>query len=480
MIHAGSQHDEEVALTKRVMLECPEPDIFSPEWADFRKTLLFMAKRVGPVEEITYDEFCRHYTGKLRQRYETAAKSLLDTPVERIDARINMFVKPEKWHRDTFMVKPPRAIQARTPRYNCAIGVFLKPIEKHIYKIHDRTGQWLPKTRCICKGLNQLQRAALLNKKLQQFDDPVIIAGDASKFDAHVHSFTLSLEHLFYLAINPNAEFAELLAWQLENFGRTKSGLKYKVSGRRMSGDMNTALGNCVLMVAMMSTMLRRLGLRRWDLLDDGDDCWIIVERSDAERVVQEIPRFFTLLGFTMDVKGPYDDKRQPTFCQCRMTKVAGQWRFLRDWQKVINHAFASNRHYTTVGGFRVMKAIAECEMTLNHGVPILHSFCQAWMDKLAHLRAAKLSYDEGVFRRARLEGNVALSDKVTMASRVAFERTWGVPIETQKSLESLIEADVRAYPLVLEHHQLDQRELVADNDVIETDFPDGSWGVVN
>lgn len=478
MIHAGSQHDELVALTRRVMLDTPEPDVFSREWAEFRATLQFMAKRVGPVPAITYEQFCNHYSGKLKTRYEQAAKSLLEDPVALVDARVSMFVKPEKWHRETFMIKPPRAIQARTPRYNCAVGVYLKPIEQHLYKIHDRSGEWLPRTRCICKGLNSVKRAALANKKLAEFDDPVIIPADASKFDAHVHAFTLAQEHLFYLAINPSAEFKDLLSWQINNFGRTKSGVKYWVDGRRMSGDMNTALGNCVLMVAMMSTMLRLLKLKRWDLLDDGDDCWIIVERGDVHRVQETIPIFFDKLGFTMSVGEPVDDKRLATFCQCRLTKVGGQWRFLRDWQKVINHAFCSNRHYTTVGGFRVMRAIVDCEMALNNGVPILHEFCRVWQAKLAHLKAAKLSYDEGVYRRFLLEGPIKLTDTISDRSRVAFERTWGVTPEQQKAIEQMIRLDCASYPLTLEQGLVDQRCLVADDMTVPTEHRDGIFGV--
>jgi hypothetical protein len=50
-------------------------------------------------------------------------------------------------------------------------------------------------------------------------------------------------------------ELAELLKWQLQNkgFARTIDGLiKYSVEGCRMSGDMNTALGNCTIMCALV------------------------------------------------------------------------------------------------------------------------------------------------------------------------------------------------------------------------------------
>lgn len=65
----------------------------------------------------------------------------------------------------------------------------------------------------------------------------------------------LKWEHSIYNAMFRSDELAELLGWQLTNkgFARTTDGLiKYEVKGCRMSGDMNTALGNCMIMCALV------------------------------------------------------------------------------------------------------------------------------------------------------------------------------------------------------------------------------------
>ena len=70
------------------------------------------------------------------------------------------------------------------------------------------------------------------------------------KFDMHVSPAALAWEHSIYTSIFPRDKFLKkLLRWQMNNRGAGYCGdgsLKYSVTGKRFSGDMNTGLGNCL------------------------------------------------------------------------------------------------------------------------------------------------------------------------------------------------------------------------------------------
>lgn len=477
MIHNGGLQDESVSLANRVLLPVPTPNVQSDAWRMFVATAKKVARLAGHTQKWTYGRFCRHYKGKLKTRYENAVKSLLQSPVEKRDSNVQSFVKAEKWTRANFSIKPPRAIQARHPRYNVEMGVHLKPIEERIYRLHtNKSGRWFPRTRVIAKGLNQEQRAQLFIDKVNAFEDPVIIPLDAKKFDAHVHELTLRVEHMVYMMMDSDPEFARLLGWQLRNVGYTKHGIRYRVDGRRMSGDMNTALGNCLIMICLVASLCRRLKIK-YDMMDDGDDCMLIIERADLARLQTTLPQHFLDCGFEMTVGAAESDFRKVDFCQCRCTYVNGKYKFIRNWQEVIRKSFSSNQHYRDKGGFRIMKSIAMAESILNDGVPILSKFATCWRQKLEGLRPANLPYIEGVLARVNLETTKCWGSCPDQRTREEFEEVWGTPIENQYLFESFIEKHINNYPVVCTFNKQRlymQSELLVDYSVDGAQFAGG------
>jgi len=234
-----------------------------------------MAGFLPEVVPDPYYELPKHYSGSKADKYERATDDVIRRGgITRRDAGVTMFVKFEKI--DSTKVDPdPRAIQFRDPKYCVEVSKYLKPIEPHLYQFRG-DGKQFPATRCIGKGLNSVERATLLKEKFDAFVDPVVISIDCSRFDQHCSAELLEIEHLVYKLLCPDPWFAEILSWQLTNRVRSRHGLEYVAHGRRMSGDMNTALGNCVLMVLMVAAAFQR----DYDMLDDGDDVLVLVERS--------------------------------------------------------------------------------------------------------------------------------------------------------------------------------------------------------
>ena len=100
-------------------------------------------------------------------------------------------------------------------------------------------------------------------------------------------------------------ELAWLLRQQLVNRGVCHPGsceTRYQVEGCRCSGDMNTSLGNCLIMCCLVLHLVRTLGVRA-DLANNGDDCLLFLEHADEAVVRAAIPAFFLNFGFQMVVE---------------------------------------------------------------------------------------------------------------------------------------------------------------------------------
>jgi len=322
----------------------------------------------------------------------------------------------------------------------------MKPIEGAIYGLKSLKEFGVARaTRLVAKGLNQTQRAKLLRDKSDQFSKPVFLGLDCSRFDQHVSLEQLEIEQSVYLGLLPNKRFAQLLSWQLHNKGKSLHGVKYKVVGRRMSGDFGTALGNCTLMIVMCIAAARQMELRKYDLLDDGDDCILIIEEEDLAKVKEQIGTIFMSFGHELKVESVSTSLYDVVFCQTRATYCSdGVVRMVRDWRKVLAVGATSHDHYDNWrGGRKVLKAVGMCELALNRGVPVLQEYAMGLIrlagdvglahsiDRLGSV-AYKASFEVPLSQLETLKP-VAISD----TCRAMFECTWGCTVEEQLRLEA-------------------------------------------
>jgi len=211
--------------------------------------------------------------------YAQAYTELGSRSVLQSDATLSMFVKAEKLATDEFGELPktgdPRAIQFRKPIYNAVLAKYTLALERIFYKC----------TPGMTKGMNSSQKGQVYLGFIQEFSHPAFFELDCSRFDAHVGPDLLKAEHWFYKCIFKDRRLSALLKMQLKNKAFSRSGLKYRLEGGRMSGDMNTALGNNVLQMGMIHTWMRYCGVVKFRVLIDGDDCVLIVEQDSAQLV---------------------------------------------------------------------------------------------------------------------------------------------------------------------------------------------------
>lgn len=388
---------------------------------------------------ITYQEFLAMYSGRKATRYGQAIDSLLVKSVVERDSYLKTFIKAEKvLATDAKPWPAPRVIQPRSYRYNTEVGRYLKPLEHRIYKcINKLWGEPV-----VMKGYTVEGTARVLRAKWNHFRNPVAIGLDASRFDQHVSVDALRWEHEVYLScFHPShrEHLGRLLRWQLRNVGtaRARDGhIKYHVDGCRMSGDMNTALGNVLLMCMMLYTYLR--DKPHVKVVNNGDDCVLIMEESDVSSVVPGISSHFLTLGFTMKIEAPVVVFEQIEFCRMKPVYTAQGYKMVR----TAGSAFV--RDLTTIisipnqpAARKWLHAIGTCGQSITHGVPVCHAMYTRLVEAGLESRTAADTWmsDSGF---ARLRSDHAEPVYVSPEARFSYWLAFGITPDEQEVLESL------------------------------------------
>jgi hypothetical protein len=350
------------------------------------------------VAPLTKDTFLRAYGGHKRRVYENAFKSLEKVSLNSKDYVAKVFVKFEKTNFTRKKDPVPRAINPRNPRYHVSIALYLKRIEKEVFKRLDLL--WSSPSNgvktTVMKGLNAVQRAKVINDKWKKFVNPVAIGVDASRFDQHVSIDALKFEHAVYKTFfrGTNLEkFSKLLKHQLVNklSGRTQDGrLRCTIPGKRMSGDVNTALGNTLLMCSMMLSLRNKLGIN-FEFINDGDDGVIICEQRHCDSILSKIHKHCLSFGFNMVCEVPVADIEKIEFCQSKPVAIdVDNYIMVRDIKTSFDKDCTSMLPLTTEKFARKwMRSVGECGLKLTSGIPVLQKYYNIYIQQstVAHER---------------------------------------------------------------------------------------------
>jgi hypothetical protein len=403
--------------------------------ADFAKRLYPFTKRLKSfrVEPWSREQFVDSYHGGQHARYQRALDSLYETPLHGRDARVATFVKAEKIDFSAKLDPAPRVIQPRDPRFNVEFGKYIKPLEHKLYNAMGR----IYKYPCVAKGFNAYDTGRLMAKKWALFKEPVGVGLDASRFDQHVSRAALKWTAKVYRRFINDPEFNALCGMMLDNvgFATAKDGaIKYRISRGRMSGDMDTALGNCVLMVAMCYSYCAKKRIKH-ELFDNGDDVVVIMEKCDLDNFQDGLVEWFQTLGFKMKVEKPVYKLEQLEFCQTRPVFDGSQWRMVRGLQ-------ALSKDLVCVKGpselLPWVKAVGECGLALTDGIPIFpelyHYLVRIGTHSRIHLH--KQYTGAGMYRLSR--GMQYEQRPITDAARLSFFDAFGITPDMQIGLEEM------------------------------------------
>jgi hypothetical protein len=339
----------------------------------FRKQL---RKKLPPTTPISMDEFPELYWGRKRLIYQRAVESLKLHSIDVRDSYLKWFVKIEKLDATTKDDPAPRIISPRNPRFNVMAGIHLKQSEHLLFRGINRV--WGDRT--VAKGLNSAQTASLIKRKWDSFTKPVAVGLDASRFDQHVSDTMLEgFEHQVYKDWFKSPEFDRLMAWQRFNrgFGDTPDGyVQAEVQGCRMSGDMNTSMGNCLIMCGMVWSYCQANNIVA-KLLNNGDDCVVFMEQKDLPKFNAHLDRFFQKLGFDMKVEEPAYEMEKIEFCQTRPIRVGvDEWIMCRTIERALSRdamALINVDHPESLAAW--CASVGSAGTAAFGGVPILDAF---------------------------------------------------------------------------------------------------------
>nr|UZT54497.1 MAG: RNA-dependent RNA polymerase [clictilig virus 1] len=390
------------------------------------------------------------YDGPKYRRYLRALLSLQNHPITKFDSYLSAFVKLEKI---CDVAKDPRMIQYRSPRYCVALGNYLKAIEHPLYQMSGKgyLKHWLPRGRLIAKQLNQYVRGVLIEQKWNQFKRPVALSLDCSRFDAHCSVPLLKIEHSVYNRVFQDKQLHKLLEWQLVNRASSvkfidgeKYGITYEVAGGRMSGDMNTALGNCLLMVIMTAVAMKELGFtpKQWQLMDDGDDCVIITSDCYLPILRDNLPRLFLSYGHELKIENVAHSLDQLVLCGCQPIRVGGRRVMILDPRRAMGKSRVLRK--MNIDRNRYVATVGHCSLALFSGVPIL----QAYFSRMKALGPPLTRVPTGLNYRLNqwLVGSVqSLESPIEPETRLDFSAAFGISPEEQVTAEVILQSSGQA-----------------------------------
>jgi hypothetical protein len=389
-----------------------------------------------PVLPWSRERVIKHNHGAKRKLLERAYQDLQSNPLEQRDSKVRMFLKADKYEfGPDWKPKAPRCIQFRSKRYGLELSRFLHPIEADVYNnTLDASG-----TPVFAKARNSTQRAQDLAAKAAEFSHPVFVLLDQSNWDAHVNKTLLAYEHDLYLRKCRSTNLRGLLNKQLLNEGATKNGTTYSTTGTRMSGDCNTALGNCVINYGLLSTWTREAGVKACFYVD-GDDSVVVVDRSQRERLEGlDAKAWFLKWGMESKVETT-ETFEHCEFCQCRPVWDGVGWRMVRNPKRVMVRSAWTVQPHPPAFYPRLVASVGRCELACNLGIPVLQALAYKMVEAGGkHHKVWRLinQYHRAKSEAWHPERALAGVREVTSESRASFAEAWGISPAEQLAMEA-------------------------------------------
>lgn len=387
----------EYSIRNRVIFDCGEHDSDHEFCVRYRKFFKKFCSRVvkEPIFELKNKrEFINtNYAGQKKNDYLSALDDLEHRQLNSDDMRVEAFIKKEpmaltkhKKLKDWFN---PRAIQKRKNGNHVMVGLGLqfKNFEHAIYKSNNLFNS-KSKFPEVAKGKNCQDRRDLIVAKWRTRKNAVCIGLDGSNFDARLKPWVIEQEiGLYRRLLNKFGKSEEdkrllfsLLQMQIKNKGkfRDRSGtLRYTVLGNRMSGDWNTALGNIIIMTTVICHFcnFRDIKDKNFEVLNDGDDILLFIDRSDLNKVETYLVEDLGRLGFDMKLK-VFNKLEDIEFCQMKMFKTNNGYLMGKDPVRYFSryqHQVLYNR--INVNFMKKIKAQALSDIITYFNMPFIHNF---------------------------------------------------------------------------------------------------------
>nr|WRQ65479.1 RNA-dependent RNA polymerase [Tolivirales sp. gcode 6] len=419
----------------------PTEELYRQRFAPYVDELKRCSFITAPV---TRSVFCEKYraNGRRYRNYLRAVANLehmekqqtLD--LQRL-SRLSNFVKVEKVLEDK-LAKAPRNISPRAPEFNVLLGCYIAHLEKALFRILERVCGF----PVVFKGMNALKQGEVLRHHWEQFDQPIAIDLDASRFDQHQHVASLKVEHEQWLRMVPaecRDSLQALLSCQLLNNGSAvfpQEGIrvKYQVRGTRASGDMNTSSGNCFTMVGLIFSYMHNKC--KWRLANNGDDCVLIIEKRDLPKIA-DLVTWFSEMGYTMESEGVVDIFEKISFCQTKPVWTPNGYKMVRNPQTAIAKDIHSRCDLSREDVFDLWTScVGKGGLALAGDIPVYNKFYKTFPQKhsAANFQEVAPMVESGFYMLSK--GLKYESAEIQPRTRYSFWLAFGITPKEQLVLE--------------------------------------------
>lgn len=457
--HTKCLGNEVACLRDRVLMACPIPEALAvSQFAVVMRTIAqHIVRKVGYLTRYSRGRVLRHMAARHGLGlYGPACASLQSQPLTSLDARVKMFVKVEKHLWDGVSPPPcPRAIQYRGPRFNLEVGRYLLPIEGAIYAYLREDNELQLYTS---KGVTPRGRAELIVRLWDRYASPAALCIDASRFDAHVRSEHLSAEHRIYQAFFPGDHYLQWLCHaQRRNAGEGQFGTRYQLIAGRMSGDVNTALGNTLIQLGVLATCV---GAAQVSILAEGDDALVFGNRQEILRLATSVPAAALRLGFSLKV-ALAESLDSVEYCSGSPVELRpGQWDMLRAFPKpLITDCWSPRLVHGEEALARKARATAVCYALAYDGHPLYAAWARYALSWTRPVSFARRSWDPDLWpvktgvvaeRLAQHGAGPMSSREIALASDVAVASAaiaWDLDASWIRSAEDALQRAQGPWP---------------------------------
>lgn len=403
----------EYAFMKRLLRDIPVPNsTVLDEFAEFVSG--FLSSHVPRVAPLSFQEWLDS-TGFNEARKDQLRQAHHDLrggrPTRRQCSHIDTFVKSEayvEW-------KQARMINSRCDAFKVFSGPMIKAIERVVYAL-----PWFIKHIPVTDRPAAVLAMKQANRRYFQTD--------FTAFESHFTSRFLDIcECALYrhcLSSSPDCVYM-CEALMGKNNMRTRSGISASVSGRRMSGDTCTSLGNGFTNLMLAMFIAHKQGAEL-DGFVEGDD-GLFSTTADLNAAA------YDELGFTIKVD-EVDDPCEASFCGLIFSNSA---QIIRDPRKFFM-TFGWTQSFINAGD-RIMDELQHAKA--------MSALCETpdcpIVSELAYYAYGRTRHTEPRFvtdgyHRAPAS-TLFRQPEPSADTRLLFERKFGVSVPTQLSVEACI-----------------------------------------
>lgn len=333
-----------------------------------------------------------------------------------------------------------RGIYSRTDIFKCISGPFFAKISKNFFN-----------KPCFFKKVPNEKRIEHL--KMRMAAAGIGWDTDFTSFESTFQKEQLELEYKFYrycCGNNPKAhDILNIIESTLTGINICKNKFfKFKILGRRMSGEMNTSLGNSYFNLLVSVFIAVKSGNTIDEVMSsiiiEGDDCLcktpIVPDASLYEKVGAKVKQNY------------YDDPSHASFCGMIFDMDAEQI-IVDPIEKVLNVAYTNDTYLNSNRNIHngLLKAKAMSMLYSYPGCPIIGSYCN-WIMKNVVDYDARYILKTGLSEYELEKWNSILKKPVPFEepkihTRILMEQKFNIPIESQLRLEKFFDSQTSIKP---------------------------------